>query len=453
MKFINTRSYGSVVDLKHIYCNEAETLVLGSAIQKEEDAMKAYDALKVTDFYLEKHQIIFSAIFDLYAKNEAVEFNSIYIYLNDIGKLDTIGGLSYLTHIACYCYGVDIDHYIKIMQNKTLCRNLLDFTENLQSLITKRNMTGIEVYREAQTMLMNLQQKNTEPLKSLLFEKELFWEKFVTCKEDLSKKLLTGYADLDKVTHGISQGRYWVIAARPSVGKTTFALNLIYNILKQEKKVMLFSIEMRWSDIEKLMLAIESKIPYSQIQEQDLDMVKLAELRKKFYELAERPLYIDDYANDIMVIKNKAKMVHARYGLDLIVIDYLQLIRCKSGENKQNEIAEISQTLRELSKELNVPVIVLSQLSRKVEERINKTPLLSDLRDSGSIEQDADLVMLLNRPDYYKPDHRPNEIDVIVSKNRYGECKTISMHFDKQTMRFNLLAKEHQTSINKIAYI
>ena len=172
MKFTNTRSYGSVVDLKHVFCNEAETLVLGSAVQREEDALKVYDALKITDFYIEAHQIIFSAIFDLYGKNEAVEFNSIYIHLNDVGKLDAAGGLSYLTHIACYCHGADVDHYIKVMQNKTLCRKILDFTENLQSLITKRNMTGIEAYREAQTMLMNLQQKNTEPLKSLLFEKE-----------------------------------------------------------------------------------------------------------------------------------------------------------------------------------------------------------------------------------------------------------------------------------------
>lgn len=450
------RSYGSYVELKHIYCWEAETLILGHLLQTQhqEDIAKVHDILRIQDFYSQEHQIIFESICDLYCSKEPIDFHTIYIALKDKGNLNRAGGLTNLTRIVQYSgCSVDLDHYIKIVQNKSLCRKLLDFTENLQSLITKKNLTPLEAYDEAQNMLMNLNEQTANTIKSLIFEKELFWQHYITKKEDLSRKLLTGYIDLDSVTHGIAPSRYWVVAARPSVGKTTFALNLIYNVLKQDKKVLFFSVEMNWVDIEKIMLSIESKISYDKIQEQDLDMVKLAQLRKDYETLRERELYIDDYTNDIVVLRNRARMMHSRYGLDLIVIDYLQLLHCKYGENKQTEIAEISRNLRELSKELNVPVIVLSQLSRRVEERNNKMPLMSDLRDSGSIEQDADVVMLLNRPDYYKVDDRPNEIDVIVAKNRYGRCKTVSMFFDKDTMRFNLLARNTQTSINKIAYI
>lgn len=448
------RSYGSYVELKHIYCWEAETLILGHLLQTQhqEDIAKVHDILRIQDFYCQEHQIIFESICDLYCSKEPIDFHTVYIALKDKDNLNRAGGLPNLTRIVQYSgCSVDIDHYIKIVQNKSLCRKLLDFTENLQSLITKKHLTPLEAYDEAQNMLINLNEKTANTIKSLIFEKELFWQHYITKKEDLSRKLLTGYTDLDSVTHGIAPSRYWVIAARPSVGKTTFALNLIYNVLKQDKKVLFFSVEMNWVDIEKIMLSIESKISYDKIQEQDLDMANLAQLRKDYETLRERQLYIDDYTNDIVVLRNRARMMQSRYGLDLIVIDYLQLLHCAYRENKQNEISEISRNLRELSKELNVPIIVLSQLSRRVEERNNKIPLMSDLRDSGSIEQDADVVMLLNRPDYYKIDDRPNEIDIIVAKNRYGRCKTIPMYFNKDTMRFNLLAR--QTSINKIAYI
>lgn len=454
----STKHYGTYVKLDVIYSWEAETLVLGHLLQTQhtEDIAKVYDSLRLKDFYVQEYQEIFSTICDLYCSKDPIDFHTVFTALkeNKKSRFNQTGWINCLTHVIQYSgTSVHLDHYIKIVQNKSHYRKLLDFTENLQSLITKKNLTPLEAYDEAHSMLMNLNEKTATTIKSLIFEKELFWQHYITKKEDLSRKLLSGYSDLDAITHGIAPSRYWVVAARPSVGKTTFALNLMYNVLKQDKKVLFFSIEMNWVDIEKIMLAIESKISYDKIQDQDLDMVKLAQLRKDYEILTQRHFYIDDCVNDIMVIRNRARMMHERHGLDLIVIDYLQLIHCKYGENKQNEIAEISRNLKELSKELNMPIIVLSQLSRRVEERNNKIPLMSDLRDSGSIEQDADVVMLLNRPDYYKADERPNEIDVIVAKNRYGRCKTVSMFFDKDTMRFNLLARHSQTSINKIAYI
>lgn len=446
----------SPYNLAHIYCCESEMMILGRCLSNKEALIETYDVLREEDFYKSEHQHIFRSLCDFYEKDMPLELNAIHIELQQNGNLEKCGGLSYLTTLMCYVgTSVHLPHYIKIVQSKSLSRKLVVFAEKCRSLVYKNTMTGNQILDEVHTMLMNMTSKyGSKTLKSLQFESIENIEEFLFSEEINKNKILTGYSNLDFITQGIAPGRYWVIAARPAMGKTAFAMNVIENVcIKQNKKALIFSLEMEFQDIYRRLVSSLTNIPLRKLIEVNLTEQEKEKLKECMLDLKKRSIFIDESSSDIISIKNRCKIAVNQYEIDLIVIDYLQLIHGLQRESKQLEIAEISQILRELSKEINVPIICLSQLSRKVEERSNHIPMLSDLRDSGCIEQDADVVLLLNRPDYYNPNNRPNEMDLIVAKNRFGECGVVKFQFNKVTTRFNLLADDKRRNLfNKPIY-
>lgn len=443
-------------NLSNIYCDESEMMILGRCLMAKECLIETYDVLREEDFYKEEHKNIFRMLSDFYERDIPIELNAMHIELEQTGNLEKCGGLSYLTTLMCYVgTSVHLPHYIKIVQNKSLSRKLLVIAEKCRSLVTKNTMTGSQVLDEVYTMLMNITNRSgSKSLKSFQFEEAESIKQRLYSEEKLKNRLSTGYSNLDYFTHGIAPARYWIIAARPAMGKTAFAMNIIENIcIKQNKRALIFSLEMTFDDVMNRVISSLTSIPLRKLIESDLELNERLKISECISELQQKAIFVDESSSDIISIRNRARIAVKQYGIDLIVIDYLQIIHGLNRESKQLEIAEISQILRELSKELNVPIICLSQLSRKVEQRTSLVPILSDLRDSGSIEQDADIVLLLNRPDYYNPSNRPNEMDLIVAKNRFGQCGIVKFQFNKSTTRFNLLSNQNEVSLfNKPAY-
>lgn len=441
----------SPYNLAHIYCCESEMMILGRCLTNQEALIETYDVLTVQDFYKTEHQHIFRALSDFYERDIPLELTAIHLELQKNGNLEKCGGLSYLTNLMCYVgVSVHIQHYIKIVQSKSLSRKLLVVIDKCRSLVYKNDMTGNQILDEAYTMFMNMttERCGSKSLKSFQFEEVESIKQRLFSEEKIKNRLSSGYSHLDNITHGIEPSRYWVMAARPGMGKTAFAMNIIENIsIKQNKKALIFSLEMTFEDVMNRLISSLTCIPLQKLIASDLQLDERIKINECIDQLQQKAIFVDESSSDIISIRNRARIAVKQYKIDLIVIDYLQIIRGLNRESRQLEIAEISQILRELSKELKVPVICLSQLSRKVEQRNSFVPILSDLRDSGCIEQDADVVLLLNRPDYYNPNNRPNEMDLIVAKNRFGECGIVKFHFNKLTTRFNLLADDKKVDL------
>lgn len=447
----------STYNLAHIYCDESEMMILGRCLSNKEALIEAYDALREEDFYKTEHKYIFRFLCEFYEKDMPLELTAIQLELQPNGNLEKCGGIQYLTSLMCYVgTSVHLPHYIKIVQSKSLSRKLLVVTDKCRSLVYKNDMTSNQILDEVHTMLMNLttNKSGSKSLKSFQFEQFESIKQRLYSEEKRKNRLSTGYSHLDNITHGIAPCRYWIIAARTGMGKTSFAMNIIENIsIKQNKRALIFSLEMTFDDVMNRMISSLTSIPLQKLIESDLQNHEQIKVNECINELQKKGIFVDESSSDIISIRNRARIAVKQYQIDVIVIDYLQIIHGLNRETKQLEIAEISQILRELSKELNVPVICLSQLSRKVEQRNSLVPILSDLRDSGCIEQDADVVLLLNRPDYYNPNNRPNEMDLIVAKNRFGQCGIVKFQFNKSTTRFNLLADDKKVDLfNKATY-
>lgn len=441
----------SPYNLAHIYCDESEMMILGRCLTSQEALIETYDVLIFEDFYKTEHQHIFRALCDFYERDIPLELTAIHLELQKNGNLEKCGGLSYLTSLMCYVgTSVHLPHYIKIVQNKSLLRKLLVVTDKCRSLVYKNDMTGRQILDEAYTMFMNMttERSGSKSLKSFQFEEFESIKERLFSEEKMKNRLSSGYSHLDNITHGISPSRYWVIAARPGMGKTAFAMNIIENIsIKQNKKALIFSLEMTFDDVMNRLISSLTSVSLQKLIASDLQLHERIKVNECINELQQKAIFVDESSSDIISIRNRARIAVKQYQIDLIVIDYLQIIRGLNRESRQLEIAEISQIFRELSKELNVPIICLSQLSRKVEQRNSFVPILSDLRDSGCIEQDADVVLLINRPDYYNPNNRPNEMDLIVAKNRFGQCGVVKFQFNKNTTRFNLLADDKRVDL------
>lgn len=431
--------------LAAISSSEAEMLVIGCGLIKKENFVELYEHLKKEDFYKEEHQEIFECMRMFYEQDLPFELNAMRIELTNTKRLDKCGGFSYIINLMDYVgIGKDLTHYIKVVQSKSLLRKIDAFGNQCQSLVYKNTMNGSQALEEVQNMLMQITNKSPRrKVKSLKFEDmESLQANFLSTEKN-DNLLSTGFSKLDFITHGLGQGKYWIIAARPAMGKTAFALNLVENIAVHQNKVaLIFSLEMQYNDIIFRLLSSKSKIPFNKFITKSLSPLEYKNAEENLRSLKEKSIFVDESTSDIISLRHRARIIQGQHGLDLIIIDYLQLIRGLNRESRQIEVGEISMLLRELAKELNVTIVCLSQLSRKVEDRSKQTPVLSDLRDSGCIEQDADLVLLLNRPDYYNEKSRPNEMDLIVAKNRFGECGTVQYYFDKPIMKFSLLEKK-----------
>ena len=430
---------------------DAEQAVLGAMLIKKEAIAEVSQLLRPEDFYRDAHKIIYEAMLALFNRNEPADIVTVTNYLDKENKLDKVGGITFVTALANIVpTAANVNFHANIVREKADLRHLINTATDIAGMAYEATDDVADVIDKSEKMIMEVANRQNvsafTPMQEIVMET---FDKINTLYE--SKGGLTGiscgFKDLDALTSGLQASDLILVAARPSMGKTAFTLNIAANVaLKEKKTVAFFSLEMSKQQLVQRMLCSEGGIDSQKLKNADLSTEDWEKLVRTADKVSAAPLYIDDTAGiTVMELRSKARRLKAEHGLDLIIIDYLQLMqgRSKGGsDNRQQEISEISRSLKAVARELNVPVIALSQLSRSVESRQIKRPMLSDLRESGSLEQDADIVMFLYREDYYDPETANKNItEVIVAKHRNGPVDTVKMFFKKEFTRFNDLSK------------
>ncbi len=431
---------------------DAEQAVLGAMLIKKEAIAEVSQILKPEDFYRDAHKIVYEAMLTLFNKNEPADIVTVSEYLNNENLMEKVGGVTFITALAnTVPTAANVTYHAKIVREKSDLRHLINTATDIAGMAYESSDDVADVIDKSEKMIMEVANRQNvsafTPMRDIVMET---FDKINVLYEN--KGGLTGipcgFTDLDKLTSGLQASDLILVAARPSMGKTAFTLNIGAHVaLKEHKNVAFFSLEMSKQQLVQRMLCSEGGIDSQKLRKGELDKNDWSKLVNVANKVAEAPLYIDDTAGiTVMELRSKARRLKAEKGLDLIIIDYLQLMQGRTGkgatDNRQQEISEISRSLKAVARELNVPVIALSQLSRSVESRQIKRPMLSDLRESGSLEQDADIVMFLYREDYYDPETvNKNITEVIVAKHRNGPVDTVKMFFKKEFTRFNDLSK------------
>ena len=431
---------------------EAEQSVLGAMLIEREAISRATEILRPEDFYREAHRLIYNSIMQLYNKNEAVDLITITEQLKKEDKLEAVGGISFVTSLAnSMPTAANVTYHAKIVEEKALLRQLINAATYIAGMGYEATDEVLNILDSAEKTILGVANRKVKgdfaPVKNIILDAFHKIEQLYDSKGGITG-LSTGFKDLDRLTAGLQPSDLILIAARPSMGKTAFVLNIARNVAVKEKKaVAFFSLEMSKEQLVQRMLCSEAPIDAQRLRIGDLkddDWKRLVVAAEK---LSAAPIFIDDTPGVTVVeMRAKARRLKVEHDLKLIVIDYLQLMQGQSGsgrsENRQQEISEISRSLKGLARELNVPVIALSQLSRGVESRQSKKPMLSDLRESGSLEQDADIVAFLYREDYYNPEtDNKNITEIIIAKHRNGPVDTVLLNFQKQFTKFSDLSK------------
>jgi replicative DNA helicase len=424
--------------------NEAEQSVLGAVFLSKEALITAIEILRPEDFYKTAHQRIFKTMQDLYERGEPVDLVTVTAELQDHKLLDEVGGVTYLTEIArSVPTAANIEYYARIVEEKSLLRRLILTATQIANDGYSREDDVTQILADAERYILEIAQNRNSggfvPIRDVLLETYERIE-FLSQRRGDVTGIPSGYPDLDKMTSGFQRSDLIILAARPSVGKTAFALNVAQNVAARAgETVAIFSLEMAASQLVQRMICAEGNLDASRMRTGWLEEDDWQKLTMAIGTLAKAPIYIDDTPGiTVQDIRAKCRRLQAEKGLGLIVIDYLQLIQGRGrGENRQQEVSEISRTLKGIARELNVPIIALSQLSRSVEQRQDKRPMMSDIRESGSIEQDADIVAFLYRDDYYdKETENKNVIEVIIAKQRNGPTGTVELAFLKEYNKF-----------------
>lgn len=415
---------------------DAEQAVLGSMLTDQDAVIDAIEVLKPEDFYREDNKYIYEAILNLYNKAEPIDIITVKSELISMGKFEVVGGFEYLGILPDKVPLVaNAERYIKIVEEKSLLRQLIKASNELIDLGYAQNEDVEMVMDQAEKKIFNIMQgknqKGFSPIKDVLIESFAEIEKLYNQKEPITG-VPTGFADLDYKTAGLHNSDLILVAARPAMGKSAFALNIASNAAINAKvPVAIFNLEMSKSQLVNRMLCSEAMVDSNKIRTGKIEEDDWVKLATALGPLSEAPIYIDDTAGiSIAEIRAKCRKLKLEKNIGLIVIDYLQLIQGSGKRNasREQEISEISRSLKILAKELDVPVIALSQLSRAAEQRQDHRPMLSDLRESGAIEQDADIVMFLYRDDYYNPDtEKKNIAEVILAKHRAGSTGTVEL--------------------------
>ncbi len=405
----------------------AEQSVLGGMLLSKDAISDVVEILKERDFYRPAHELIFDAILDLYGRGEPADAITVAAELTKRGDIARAGGAPYLhTLINAVPTAANASFYAKIVRERAIARRLVEAGTKIVQLGYSTEGDIDDVVDQAQAEVYQVTERRASEdyvqLNTLL--EETFDEMERISKGVGPEGVLSGFRDLDKLTNGFHPSNMIVIAARPAVGKSTLALDIVRNAAIHEKKTaVLFSLEMSRSEITMRMLSAEARVALNSIRSGALTDDEWARLARRMGEISDAPLFIDDSANlSMMEIRAKARRLKQRHDLKLIVIDYLQLMSSgKKVENRQQEVSEFSRHLKLMAKELDIPVIAISQLNRSPEQRADKKPMLSDLRESGAIEQDADMVILLHREDLYDKQNRSGEADLFVVKHRNGQ--------------------------------
>ncbi len=433
---------------------DAEESVLGALMMDKNAVIRVADILRSEDFYKRSHQIIFSSILALYEKSEPIDALSLSNKLKESQELESVGGTTYLTSIVnAVPTASNVLHYAKIVRHKKILRDLISASQDIAQLGWQENQDIELVLDEAEKKIFAISERSLKqdflPIKLAL--EDAFERIDRLHKGDGALRgVATGFSDLDHYLAGLQKSDLVVLAARPSLGKTSLALDIARNVAVKEKiPVGIFSLEMSKEQLVDRLLASEAGVDLWRLRtgrlSMDGDDSDLSKIQEAMGVLAETPIFIDDAASsNILQMRTMARRLQAEHGLGLIIVDYLQLMEGRNGgsENRVQEISEISRSLKNLARELDVPVLALSQLSRAVESRSPQIPRLSDLRESGSIEQDADVVLFIYREDREKPNSdKKNVAEIHIAKHRNGPVGKIDLYFNADQVSFKSLAK------------
>ncbi len=430
---------------------EAEQSVLGAMLLSSDAIDKAGEILREDDFYRQDHRVIFSAIMGLRNRGQAVDLVTVAAELQKLGKLDAIGGTAVITALSnAVPTAANVVYHAKIVEEKSLRRHLITAATDVAASGYEEELDVAQTIDQAEQKILAV--ANRKQSTSMVRMKDLVKEAMGRIEELYDSKeaftgLPTGFDDFDKMTSGLQPSDLIIVAARPSMGKSSLVLNIAEHVaIAGKKSVAFFSLEMSKEQLVQRMLCSEAGIDASRLRIGQLQENEWPNLVMAADKLSEAKIMMDDTPGmTALEMRSKARRWKNENGLDLIIVDYLQLMQGsnrRSSDNRQQEMSEISRSLKGLARELNVPVIALSQLSRSVESRTIKRPMLSDLRESGALEQDADIVCFIYRDDYYNPDtEQKNIAELIVAKHRNGPVGTVPLFFRKDITRFYDLSK------------
>ena len=421
---------------------EAEQSVIGSMIIDKSAIAQVAEKLTEDDFYRDGHKIIYKSIFEMFKNDMAVDLVTLLEYLKSTDQLEKAGGVTYITEVSSSVpTTANLSSYIKIVEEKSILRRLIKASTAIIEDSYNKQGEVEGVLDLAEKKIFDIAEKRStsdfEALSDVLERGFLEIERLFNNKGQITG-VPSGFTDLDAKTSGFQKGDMVLIAARPSMGKTTFALNIAENAaLREGKSVVIFSLEMPKEQLAYKLLCSEANVDMLKLRTGNLDDKDWENIARATGPLSKAKIYIDDTAGvTVMEMRSKCRRLKMEYGIDLILIDYLQLMS-GSGESRQQEVAEISRNIKAIAKEMECPVIALSQLSRAPEQRADHRPMLSDLRESGSIEQDADLVMFLYRDEYYNKETEDKNVgECIIAKQRNGPVGTVKLAWLGQYSKF-----------------
>jgi len=426
---------------------EAEMSVLGSMLLDKEAIAKAVEMLRPGDFYREAHRLIFEGIVQVFDEGEAVDLITVSEKLRQMGVLEEVGGVSYIATLAnSVPTAANLEYYARIVQEKSVLRQLIAAATQIVTRCYEGREDAEVILDEAEQMIFQVSQRRGSPsyvpMREVLIE-SLERIEYLYSHKGAAYGVPTGFTDLDRLTSGLQPADLAIVAARPSVGKSTFVLNIARHVaVKERMPVAIFSLEMAKEQLAQRLLCAEASIDGQKLRTGFLNEDDWKRLSRALGRLGDAPIFVDDTPNiSVLELRAKARRIKAEHGLALLIIDYLQLMQTRGRqENRQQEISEISRSLKALGRELRVPVLACSQLSRAVEQRQDRRPMLSDLRESGAIEQDADLVAFL----YVNPEfENQNVVEVIVAKQRNGPTGSVRLYFHRNLGRFENLETRH----------
>jgi replicative DNA helicase len=442
---VDVTAPGAVPDKLQPHNIEAEEAVLGSLLIDPDAILQTSTFLRATDFYLERHTWIYEAIYELHERRQPADLVTLTDELERRNQLNEIGGAAYLTSlINATPTSIHVEYYARIVERTAVLRRLIAAAGKIAQLAYQDNEDVDAVVDRAEEIIFGVSERRIErdlrPIRQVL---DAYYDRVEYLYQHQGEVIgiPTGLADLDKLLGGLQRSDMIVVAGRPGMGKTSLGLSMALQAARQhQKRVAFFSLEMSAEQLVQRLVSAETGIDSQRLRLGNIKPDEWATFYQAIRLLSETAIFIDDTpAISALDLRAKARRLHAEHGLDMLIVDYLQLMSGGSlrNENRQQEISFISRSIKSLARELNIPIMALSQLSRQVESRADKRPMLSDLRESGSIEQDADVVLFIYRDEVYNPDSEfPNIAEIIVSKHRSGPTGIFSVYFKKHLAQF-----------------
>lgn len=429
---------------------DAERSVLGAILIDKDAIINCAELLKPEYFYDAQHAGIYEAIQSLYEKRQPIDVVTLSDQLKRNKKLTAVGGASTIVELSnSVSTAANVAHYARIVKDMAIKREIISMSSELATLAFDEGKETLDVVSAAEQRIFQLSQNNTQkafvPIKETLADSFERLDELQRNNGEL-RGVPTGFADLDTVLTGFQKSNLIILAARPGVGKTAFSLNMAsFAAVTAKKKIGFFSLEMSKEELVDRLLVGQADIDAWKLKTGRLEQQDFLKLSDAMGVLADAEIFIDDTPGlSIFEMRTKARRLMTEHGIDMLIVDYLQLASGRTKDNRVQEVAEISQGLKNIARELRIPVLALSQLSRAIENRTERSPQLSDLRESGSIEQDADIVMFIYREAYYNPEtERENITDLIIAKHRHGATGVVELYFHPERLRFMSLDRKH----------